>query len=63
MDLRDSNGRVVGRIMESSDRVQKLYDRVGAYAGKYDPSTNRTYDKYGSYYGSGNLLAMMLSEA
>jgi hypothetical protein len=63
MDLRDKNGKIVGRIMESSDKTIRLYDSIGAYAGKYDPSSNTTYDKYGAYFGSGNLLTMLLHTA
>ena len=62
MDLRDKNGKVVGRILESYDKTIKLYDSIGAFKGSYDPRTNKTYDKFGAYYGSGNILAMMLSE-
>ena len=62
MDLRDKYGKVVGRIMESGDKTIRLYDSIGAYAGKYDPSNDSTYDKYGAYFGSGNLLTMLLNK-
>lgn len=62
MDLRDKYGKVVGRIMESGDKTIRLYDSIGAYAGKYDPSNDSTYDKYGAYFGSGNLLTMLLNQ-
>jgi len=60
MDLRDRTGKVIGRILESYDKTIKLYDSIGAYAGKYDPATNSTYDRYGAYFGSGNVLTMLL---
>jgi hypothetical protein len=62
MDLRDKNGKVLGRIMKSSDGTLRLYDSIGAFKGSYDPRTDSTYDKYGAFYGSGNILAMILSE-
>ena len=60
MDLRDKHGKVIGRVLESHDKTIKLYDSIGAYAGKYDPVTNSTYDRYGAYYGSGNVLFQIL---
>lgn len=63
MDLRDKYGKVLGRIRESSNGNLELYDHMGAYAGKYDFESNTTYDKYGAYFGSGNLLAILLHTA
>lgn len=48
--------------MKSSDGTLRLYDSIGAFKGSYDPRTDSTYDKYGAFYGSGNILAMILSE-
>lgn len=63
MDLRDKSGKYIGRILNSSNGDQRLYDSVGAYKGYYDPNANTTYNKSGIYYGSGNLLTMLLTEA
>jgi len=62
MDLRDKYGKVIGRIMNSGNGDLKLYDSIGAYIGSYDSSNDTTYNKYGAYYGSGNLLALLLNE-
>lgn len=57
--LRDSNGRVFGRISTSADGVQSLRDARGAPQGTYDPKTNKTRDARGVVVGDGNLLAAL----
>lgn len=59
MHIRDRYGKVIGSIIESNS-CQKAYDYAGRYVGMYDYQNNKTYDLYGSYYGDGNLLSMLL---
>jgi len=59
MHIRDKYGKVIGSIVESCG-YQKAYDYAGRFVGKYDHRDNKTYDAYGSYYGDGNLLSMLL---
>jgi len=62
MDLRDKKGKIIGRIMDSGNGNQRLYNSIGTYIGYYDSGTDSTYNKYGGYYGSGNLLTLLITE-
>ena len=59
-DLRDRNGSLIGKVVTKSDGKQEIYDRFGSIHGKYDPKTNKTYDRRGSLVGTGNLLTTLL---
>ena len=60
MDLKDKYGAVIARIVESSDKSQRIYDRIGRFKGAYDPRLDQTFDQYGAYFGNGNLLTMLI---
>ena len=62
MDLRDRNGKVLGRMMQCQDSIVKMYSRTGSYLGYYDPKDNKTYNRDGSIVGTGNLLATLIIE-
>ena len=60
MDLYDKNGKVIGRMMQFQDGSIKMYTRTGSYLGYYDPKEDKTYNRNGSFVGTGNLLATLI---
>ena len=60
MDLYDKNGKIIGRMMQFQDASIKLYSRTGSYLGYYDPKEDKTYNRSGSFVGTGNLLATLI---
>jgi hypothetical protein len=59
--LRDSHNENVGRLERRSDGSQWITRYPdNQYVGRYDPSTNMTWDVYGNFVGFGNLLASLL---
>jgi hypothetical protein len=59
-ELRDSNGRLLGRIKILFNGVLELRDRVGNLMGTYDPKSNETRDKAGKFVAKNNILASLL---
>ena len=59
-DLRDSSGRLIGKIEINSDGKQELRDSSGCLKGNYDPKSNQTRDTSGRLVGTGNLLTTLL---
>jgi len=57
--LKDIHRIVTQRQQTSGSGIVTATDRWGVRVGRYDPSTNRTYDRYGRLVGSGNLLASL----
>ena len=47
--LKDRAGRPIGRISTASNGVQTIKDAKGRKKGTYDPRTNKTKDKAGSF--------------
>ena len=58
--LKDSQGRLLGKISKRNDGRHELRDHTGRTLGIYDPKLNRTVDRTGRDVGRGNLLAMLL---
>ncbi len=59
--LRDSSGEMMGRMERRSDGTDWIMDYSNnQLAGRYDPSTNQTWDADGNLVGFGNLLASLL---
>ena len=58
-NLFDRTGRLIGWMQTSADRID-LFDGRGSLAGWYLIKTNTTFDRRGAYFGSGNLLGMLL---
>ena len=58
--VKDSGGRLVGRIEIKSDGKQEIRDSGGRLKGYYDPKSNQTKDSGGRFVGSGNLLTTLL---
>jgi hypothetical protein len=58
-ELRDRNGRLLGKITETGGRLE-IRDAAGRLKGKYDPRTDKTYDANGRLAGTGNLLAALV---
>ena len=56
--LRDSENQFVGRLERRSEWITQYPDNQ--YVGRYDPSTNQTWDVYGNFVGFGNLLTALL---
>lgn len=59
-DLRDSGGRLIGRIEIKSDGNLELRDSGGRLKGNYDPKSNQTRDSSGRLVGTGNILTTLL---
>ncbi len=59
-NLRDSRGKMVGKMSTDSDGVQTILDAQGNIKGKYDPKSNETQDAQGVVVGPGNLLTTLL---
>lgn len=59
-ELRDSTGRLLGKIKTLSNGKQELRDHTGRLKGTYDPKSNETRDNTGHLVGTGNLLATLL---
>jgi len=59
MTLRDTQGRKIGRMMESSRGVEAR-DCRGNLAGWYDPRLNQTRNSKGLLLGEGFLLPRLL---
>ena len=59
--LRDSENQFVGRLERRSDGSEWITQYPdNQYVGRYDPSTNQTWDVYGNFDGFGNLLTALL---
>ncbi len=59
--LRDSSGEPMGRLERRSDGSEWITDYSdNQLAGRYDPSSNQTWDAGGQLVGFGNLLASLL---
>lgn len=61
-ELRDSNGRLVGTITTSSNKLEGR-DANGRFKGTYDTKANVTRDSNGRVAGKGNLLAALINSA
>jgi hypothetical protein len=60
--IKDKNGRIVGRIMQSDNNTKKAYDATGAFVGVYNESTDITMDSAGRVHAYGNTLADLIFE-
>ena len=59
--LRDAENQFVGRLERRSDGSEWITQYPdNQYVGRYDPSTNQTWDVYGNFVGWGNLLPALL---
>lgn len=59
--LRDAENRFVGRLERRSDGSEWITQYPdNQFVGRYDPSTNQTWDVYGNFVGFGNLLPALL---
>ena len=59
-DLRDSSGKLLGKIQTLSSGKMEIRDASGRLMGTYDPKSNETRDASGRLVGKGNLLSMLL---
>jgi hypothetical protein len=59
-ELKDSNGRLLGRIDVKNDGTEEIYDKNGWLKGRYNPQYDQTFDDSGRLVGQGNLLTMLL---
>ena len=58
--LKDVSGKILGRIMDTSNNTQTGYDDTGKYKGKYDKGNDTTYDNTGKNIGKGNQLSNLI---
>lgn len=61
-ELRDSNGRLIGTITATSNKLEGK-DSNGRLKGTYDTKANVTRDSNGRVVGKGNLLAALINSA
>jgi hypothetical protein len=59
-ELRDRNGRLLGRIIEMSSTRHEIRNANGNLRGTYNPQYNETRDANGNLVGRGNLLVSLL---
>lgn len=59
-ELRDRNGKLLGKISETSSGKYEIRDINGKLLGKYDEASNSTRDVNGRLIGRGNLLVTFL---
>ena len=62
-DLRDSGGRLLGRIETRSDGKQDGRDESGRLKGTYDPHSNETRDASGRLVAKGNMLSSLITSS
>ena len=59
--LRDAENQFVGRLERRSDGSAWITQYPdNQFVGRYDPSTNQTWDVHGNFVGFGNLLTALL---
>jgi hypothetical protein len=58
-DLKDSAGRVIGRL-EQSGAITFIKNSAGVVLGRFDGK--QTFDSAGRVVGTGNLLTMLLGK-
>jgi hypothetical protein len=59
-ELRDSSGRLLGKIREQNNGKYEGRDAAGRLKGTYDPRSNETRDASGRLVGKGNMLAALI---
>ncbi len=59
-ELRDKNGRLLGRILTLRSGKFEIRDTSGRLKGTYDPKSNETRDPSGRLVGKGNFLSSLL---
>ncbi len=59
-ELRDGDGRLIGRIKTLNGGKQEIRNDRGTLLGTYDPKVNETRNDRGQSIGKGNLLTMLL---
>ncbi len=58
--LRDSHGKLLGKIKTLHNGKMELRDAHGKKKGTYDPKSDQTRDDHGKLVGKGNLLTTLL---
>lgn len=61
-ELRDPNGRLIGKIMSRNSTTLEGRDPNGRLKGTYDSSRDETRDPNGRLVGKGNMLAMLIMQ-
>ena len=54
-NIRNANGKVIGKMNET-----EVKDANNKRLGRYDKSSNSTFDANGKFIGYGNLMATLL---
>lgn len=62
-ELRDSNGRPIGKITINSNGKYEGRDANGRFKGSFDPKTNETRDSNGRLVGKSNVLAAVITSS
>lgn len=59
-ELRDKNGRLLGKVRLRSGGKWEGRDASGRLKGTYDPQRRETRDEHGTLVGKGNLLPVLI---
>ncbi|MCY2938363.1 MAG: hypothetical protein NTV55_08395 [Planctomycetota bacterium] len=59
-ELRDRNGKLLGKVHISSNGRHEGRDANGRLKGTYDPKSNETRDANGRLIGKGDMLATLI---
>lgn len=57
--VKDSRNNVLGSLVEDSRYIQ-AFDKYLNYKGRYDKSSNYTYDRNLKMIGTGNLVSSLI---
>jgi hypothetical protein len=60
MDIRDSRGKLLGKIKELSSGKREARNASGRLCGTYDPKNDVTRDASGRLIGKGDQLARLI---
>lgn len=58
--LKDRHGNIIGYFCVGANGKIFGFGQQGTQKGSYDPRTNHTTDRLGTYIGQGNLLAVLI---
>jgi hypothetical protein len=61
--VKDKSGMELGIIRELEFGILKAYDSLGTELGRYDPASDKTYDRLGLEIGNGNQLHWLIAQS
>lgn len=61
-DIKNRNGKIIGRIEERGLQMLHIWDANGNILGRYDTVGDMTYDKNGNTVGRGDQRMLLLND-